>query len=286
MSYSFSSTSDSDSGSDEPPGENCGSSDVRYPERREAPEGDVKHELRECGHAVRAPTIHLNNMNMKNEEERDAKTQTRPRQSRPIGPLGTEIKANVRFSWVNPKLQPRMCETGSGMYAMEDVKKGETLILWTGRILDAEQALYIMETEDRHYILQVGDRWYQVPLSEEREAADWTNHSCDPNAGFGKNSPVELSAMRDIAAGEQVCFDYGMCETDARLWEPMDCCCGSKYCRGKITVDDWKIPELRERYKGFFSPHVQRLIDEEAGHQKTTPQPKVVKKRRVKRIGA
>jgi hypothetical protein len=28
-----------------------------------------------------------------------------------------------------------------------------------------------------------------------------------------------------------------------------------------VTADDWRLPELRERYRGFFAPHVQARID-------------------------
>jgi hypothetical protein len=171
----------------------------------------------------------------------------------------------VNYSWVNPKLEARCSKEGSGIFALQDVPKDEHLVVWTGRILSTEQALPIMNTNDKHYILQVGDGFYQVPLSEYREPADWTNHSCEPNAGFGKNSPICLSAMRDIKAGDQICFDYGMCETDERLWEPMDCMCGTPYCRGKITANDWKIQDLHVRYKGYWSPHVQRLLDQHYG---------------------
>lgn len=196
-----------------------------------------------------------------------------------IGPLGPGSLANpsdklaeffadsqpipykVKFSYVSEKLEARTSPTGCGMFAIQDVKQHETLLVWTGRVVDATTALAVMDTSDKHYILQVGDGFYQIPLSSDREPADWTNHSCEPNAGFGKNSPICLSAMRDIAAGEQICFDYGLCETDPRLWEPMECMCGTKSCRGMITANDWKLPALHERYRGYWSPHVQRLID-------------------------
>jgi hypothetical protein len=169
----------------------------------------------------------------------------------------------VHFSWVNPKLEARCGTQGSGVFALQDIPKDEHLVVWTGRILSAEQALPIMDTHDKHYILQVGDGFYQVPLCEYREPADWTNHSCEPNAGFGKNSPICLSAMRPIKTGEQICFDYAMCETDERLWDPMECLCGNAACRGKITANDWKnFPELRKKYAGYWSPHVQRLFDQ------------------------
>ena len=68
--------------------------------------------------------------------------------------------------------------------------------------------------------------------------------------------------MRAIGAGEEVTFDYGMCETDERLWEPMECMCGAEQCRHLITANDWKLhPVLWQRYKGYFSPHVQHCID-------------------------
>jgi len=68
--------------------------------------------------------------------------------------------------------------------------------------------------------------------------------------------------MKPIAVGEQVTFDYGMCETDERLWEPMECLCGTPSCRQWITANDWKRPELWDKYQGYFAPHVQRLIEE------------------------
>jgi hypothetical protein len=176
--------------------------------------------------------------------------------------------------------------------------KDETLIVWTGKIMSAEQALFIMDTDDKHYILQIADGFYQIPLSSHREPADWTNHSkccllyccttlttalpiekntniifffkhfclhylgCQPTAGFGKNSPILLSAMRDMSIGDEVLFDYGMCETDPRLWEPMECQCGAPTCRALITANDWQRPELWDRYEGYWSPHVQKLVNE------------------------
>jgi hypothetical protein len=69
--------------------------------------------------------------------------------------------------------------------------------------------------------------------------------------------------MKDLVVGDEIYFDYGMCETDERLWEPMKCECGTSSCRGYITANDWKLyPNLWDKYNGFFAPHVQRLIDQ------------------------
>jgi hypothetical protein len=43
----------------------------------------------------------------------------------------------------------------------------------------------------------------------------------------------------------------------------MQCVCGSEKCRRKITEEDWRLPELRRRYKGYFSQYLQEKIDNE-----------------------
>lgn len=176
---------------------------------------------------------------------------------------GPEVAVGPAVSWVTPKVEARTSKTGSGIFAVAPIKKNETLIVWTGKIVSAEQALEVMDTPDKHYLLQIADGFYQTPLFDYREPADWSNHSCNPNAGFGKSSPILLSSMREIAVGEEITFDYGMCETDSRLWEPMECLCETPYCRHWITANDWKLyPELWVRYEGYFAPHVQKKIDE------------------------
>ena len=68
--------------------------------------------------------------------------------------------------------------TGWGLFADAPINKGETLIVWTGRIYSAEEALLLMPTEDRHFLLQIGPGFYQAPFDSEREPADLINHSC------------------------------------------------------------------------------------------------------------
>lgn len=67
-----------------------------------------------------------------------------------------------------------------------------------------------------------------------------------------------LVAMRDIEAGEQVCFDYGMVVSCAYH---LDCQCGSSICRGVVTGNDWRLPELQARYEGYFQWYLQEKIN-------------------------
>ena len=65
--------------------------------------------------------------------------------------------------------------------------------------------------------------------------------------------------MRDIKAGEELNFDYAMC--DGSAYDEFDCYCGAEHCRGRVTGDDWRNPELWEKYDGFFSPYLALRIE-------------------------
>jgi hypothetical protein len=111
--------------------------------------------------------------------------------------------------------------------------------------------------------LQVEDRHFLVPRPIGE--GDYVNHSCNPNAGL--SGQIGLVAMRDIKIGEEVCFDYAMCDT--MPYDEFDCGCGSANCRGHVSGNDWQKPELQKRYAGFFSPHVQRRIDAQRKEKRT-----------------
>ena len=46
-------------------------------------------------------------------------------------------------------------------------------------------------------------------------------------------------------------------------YDEFACGCGAARCRGRVSGDDWRLPELRERYAGYFSAYLQRRIDAE-----------------------
>jgi hypothetical protein len=92
-----------------------------------------------------------------------------------------------------------------------------------------------------------------------REPGDSINHSCEPNCGM--RNATTIVAMRDIAVGEELTFDYAM--SDASDYDEFNCNCGTSLCRGRVRADDWRLDTLRHRYKGFFSPYIQRKIDAE-----------------------
>lgn len=59
-----------------------------------------------------------------------------------------------------------------------------------------------------------------------------TNHSCNPNASFEDGM---LIALREIAAHEEITFDYLAHPLPASPWD-FECLCGAENCIGRVRV--------------------------------------------------
>lgn len=162
---------------------------------------------------------------------------------------------NVK-GYMSPKLAARECmeKGGYSVAANAPIAVGELLVFWAGGIVTGQQLKELDPYQVSHSI-QVEDDLFQVPFVH-LDPADFINHSCSPNAGL--NSPISLVALRPIATGEEICFDYATC--DSQPYDEFDCMCGEPTCRHQITGSDWEIPELQVRYWGYFSPYLQRRI--------------------------
>lgn len=86
------------------------------------------------------------------------------------------------------------------------------------------------------YSVQIGPGLHLDPfdLLVPEEQVRWRpwmflNHHCEPNAVIEGRS---LRALRDIAAGEGVTFDYNT--TEWEMAEPFACHCGSARCVGVV----------------------------------------------------
>lgn len=143
---------------------------------------------------------------------------------------------------------------GHRVIAVRSVAAGSLLAVMGGEVVDGE-TLAQFSPERVRRTMQVEEDLYL--WSSQEGPADWINHSCEPNAGF--RGQVSVVAMRDIEAGEEVCFDYAMC--DGTPYDEFECACGSSLCRGQVTGDDWRRPDLWDRYDGYFSPYLQMRID-------------------------
>jgi hypothetical protein len=141
------------------------------------------------------------------------------------------------------------------VFAKAAIADGELIATWGGTILTGPQLRDLRAAELRRCV-QVDEDLYLWTGGAMLSPADLVNHSCEPNAGLADE--VTIVAMRDIAAGEEICIDYAMC--DGSQYDEFSCLCGTRRCRGRITGEDWRIPDLIERYWGFFAPYLRRRI--------------------------
>ena len=159
-------------------------------------------------------------------------------------------------SYLNLKCEAREHSSGGcGVYARLPIHKGELISLWGGKII-RKQDLDPSMPRFTQRVLQIDEELY-ILTAQEKEPNDCFNHSCEPNLGF--SGQIGLVAMRDIEAGEELTFDYAM--SDGEPYDEFDCHCGAGSCRGRVTGNDWKLPELWLKYDGYFSPYLARRIE-------------------------
>lgn len=161
-------------------------------------------------------------------------------------------------------LNPKVCvssahDKGRGLFVKEKILKGEI-------IERTEEGIQILTKNEianmpdaklwKSLCYEIGGDKEVCPLDINNPPLSFLiNHSCDPNVGDGQ----DVVAMRDIEAGEELTYDYAM--TDSGNYD-MECKCGSKNCRKRIRGGDWTIPEIQERYKGYFQKNIQDKIDD------------------------
>lgn len=169
-------------------------------------------------------------------------------------------------SYLSPKCVVRDCSDrgGHSVFASERIEKGELIVVWSGMLVNGA-TLDTMAQTVRRYSLQVEEDSFLVSLTD-CEPADYVNHSCEPNAGL--SGQIALVALRRIEPGEEVTYDYAM--SDGSDYDAFRCLCGADACRGRVSGEDWKRPELWRRYEGHFSPYLQRRISNVQSRERLT----------------
>lgn len=160
--------------------------------------------------------------------------------------------------FMSPKLEVRELpdKGGGGVFAIEPIECGETLARWGGRPITLTELRQLPPETQSRQTVQVDEDCFLLTVGPP-EPPDYINHSCMPNAGLSDGRT--LVALRPIAVGEEVCFDYAM--SDGCAYDEFPCTCGTPLCRGRVTGDDWRRPDLWARYQGYFSPYLQRRIE-------------------------
>jgi SET domain-containing protein len=148
-----------------------------------------------------------------------------------------------------PKSAQRRIQTrrsgvhGKGVFALQDIAEGETIIEYVGEIISWDEA------QDRHpHDPQDPNHTFYFSLEDGRvidalhggNSARWINHSCDGNCEADEvDGRVFIKALRNIAAGEELNYDYGLVLEERytpKLKAEYPCWCGSANCRGTLLA--------------------------------------------------
>lgn len=164
--------------------------------------------------------------------------------------------------WLHPDVEVRRSPiSGHGLFATARITAGTAVSRLGGRLVSTAQLreLFAAATRDpgHPYIDTItvdADLHLVLP---PRRPNGYGNHSCDPNLWWV--GPYELAARRDLASGEELTNDYGT-STGAPGFV-MACSCGSALCRGTVTGDDWRRPDLQTRYGRHWVPALLTRID-------------------------
>ncbi|MFY9493046.1 MAG: SET domain-containing protein-lysine N-methyltransferase [Minisyncoccia bacterium] len=162
-------------------------------------------------------------------------------------------------SYISPKVEVKPSAiAGEGVFAKEKIFKAEVVFDFsggTGKLINTLEMNELLR-KGSDYGIQIDDDLFFAATSEsELESGDYLNHSCEPNLGI--QGSLQMVARRDIEPGEELAFDYAMSESsDYKI----DCRCGAPHCRQTIAGEDWKIKELQEKYRGYFSDYLAKKI--------------------------
>lgn len=142
---------------------------------------------------------------------------------------------------------------GNGVFATKKIPAGTLICVYNGELISSAEAekrsaayraknintpIYIFEI-DEDFCIDATDTGTENP-------ARFINHSCDENCEAFWNErerKMEIRALRDIAEGEELSFDYGF--GLAGFFEH-PCRCGAKNCVGYIVARPLRPALLRK----------------------------------------
>jgi SET domain-containing protein len=121
--------------------------------------------------------------------------------------------------------------TGLGIFATEPIKKNTYIAEYVGPLMTNKQC---DEERENRYWFEVNARW-TIDGKARKNVARYFNHSCRPNADpMIRDRRVRIKTIKNIAAGEEITYDYGKDYFNAYI-KPHGCLC--EKCRAKRRVE-------------------------------------------------
>ena len=132
---------------------------------------------------------------------------------------------------------------GKGVFALQPIAEGETLIEYVGEVISWKEAQrrhpHDPSDPNHTFYFHVDDKRV-IDAAVGGNSARWINHSCDPNCEADEqDGRIFIKALRNIPAGEELSYDYGLM-IDERYTKALKaeypCWCGSQGCRGTLLA--------------------------------------------------
>jgi uncharacterized protein len=136
---------------------------------------------------------------------------------------------------------------GKGVFALVDIARGTKIIEYKGERISWAQAMqrhpHDPENPNHTFFFDIDDD-HVIDGGRLGNSARWINHSCGPNCEARQiridgHNRVFIHAKRDIRAGEELFYDYGLIideKLTKKLRDEYKCLCGSRRCRGTLLA--------------------------------------------------
>jgi hypothetical protein len=156
----------------------------------------------------------------------------------------------------------------AGCYTTSPIRKSERVVEYTGPLIDKDAADLLYADRPITYLFGIGDG---TQVIDGHGTAMFINHSCDANCETEEtDGRVWIMSIRDIAAGEELCYDYCLYDGDE---EDAPCNCGAKKCRGTMFSPE----ELKRRKRLEKKSASKRPAGKKTAVKKRKPEKKTVK---------
>jgi SET domain-containing protein len=169
-------------------------------------------------------------------------------------------KAYLPTAWYDARvvIRPSTIQ-GGGMFATAPIQAGEIVAIAGGTVMSEAEFQAYCASHARYNAMQIGEQLHLVDIIQTPDVvAGSINHSCDSNLWLADE--VTLVARRAIMAGEELTLDYALTTVEPGWTLNQPCQCGTAMCRHTITGNDWRIPDVQQRYAGHFAPFINARI--------------------------
>ncbi len=160
----------------------------------------------------------------------------------------------------------------AGCYTTGPIAKGTRVVEYIGPLIDKDEADLLYQDKPITYLFGIGDG---TRVIDGHGTAMFINHSCDANCETEEtDGHVWIMAIRDITAGEELCYDYCLYDGDE---EDAPCNCGAKTCRGSMFS-----PEELKRRERLGKKTLRKTVSKKKKPIERRPEPrKAVKKKKA-----